>query len=41
MALNYKLTERNLTFGIGYDVGSNFDTFQRERLTKLTFGLKY
>lgn len=41
VALNYKLTEKNLTFGIGYDVGSNFDTFQRERLTKLTFGFKY
>lgn len=41
LALNYKLAEQNLTFGIGYDTGSNFDTFQRERLTKVNFGFKY
>ncbi len=41
LALNYKLTSANLTFGIGYDEGSNFDTFQRERLTKVTVGFKY
>lgn len=41
LALNYKLTAANLTFGIGYDEGSNFDTFQRERLTKVTVGFKY
>jgi hypothetical protein len=41
VALNYKLTEQNLTFGIGYDEGSNFDTFQRERITKVTLGYKY
>lgn len=41
LALNYKLQASNLTFGIGYDEGSNFDTFQRERLTKVTVGFKY
>jgi hypothetical protein len=41
LALNYKLTDANLTFGVGYDVGANFDTFQRERLTKITLGYKY
>lgn len=41
VALNYKLVEENLSFGIGYDEGSNFDTFQRERITKVTLGFKY
>jgi len=41
LALNYKLTEKNLTFGVSYDVGSNFDTFQHERLTKVSLGFKY
>lgn len=41
VALNYKLADANVTFGFGYDVGSNFDTFQRERITKVTLGYKY
>jgi len=41
LALNYKLVDANLTFGIGYDVGSNFDTFQHEDVTKITVGYKY
>ncbi|WP_426290447.1 hypothetical protein [Sphingomonas sp. TWP1-3-1] len=41
VALNYKLVDENLSFGIGYDEGSNFDTFQRERITKVTLGFKY
>ena len=41
LALAYKLADANLSFGIAYDKGSNFDTFQRERVTKITVGYKY
>ena len=41
VALNYKLVDENLLFGNGYDEGSNFDTFQRERITKVYIGSKY
>lgn len=41
LGLAYKLPDANLSFGVAYDVGANFDTFQRERITKVTVGYKY
>lgn len=38
---NYKLVEENLSFGIGDEERSDFDTFQRGRITKVTLGFKY
>jgi hypothetical protein len=33
--------DSDLSFGLSHDVGYDFDTFQREQVTKVTFGYKY
>ena len=41
LGLNYKIAASNISLGVSHVRGENFETFQREELTKFSVGFRY